>query len=58
MNMVIEYMYWAIKGNIPKILINPLQETLLLAAIIILIISFCNLKTSVLCEEFPQNNSL
>ena len=54
---VIEYMCRAVKGNIPKILKISLQESLILAPIIIPVIFLCNLKISVLCEEFLQNNS-
>ena len=56
-NTVIAHIYSAVKGNIPNILKNSLQEPLLPGPIIILIIFFCNLKTSILHEEFPQNNS-
>ena len=57
-NAVMEYMYWDVKGNILKIKkMNSQQESLFLASNIIVIIFFCNLQTSMLCEEFPQNNS-
>ena len=52
-------MYQAVKGNIIEIKKkkNSLKESLLLAPTTILIIFFYNLKTSMLCEQFPHNNS-
>jgi hypothetical protein len=51
-----EYMYWADKGKMFKILKNSAHESLFLAPIIILIALFCNLNTHLLLDEFPQKN--
>ena len=47
-----EYMYWADKGKIFRILKNSLHESLFLAPIIILIALFCNLNTHLLLVEY------
>jgi len=53
--MAKENMYWDDGGKIVRILENSLQESLILAPIITLMILFCNLKIYSLCVEFPQN---
>jgi len=51
-----EYMYWADKGKIFRIL-KTLYESLFLAPLIILIARFCNLNTHLLLVEFPPKKS-
>jgi hypothetical protein len=51
-NIKREYIYWADKGKMFKILKNSLRESFL-APIIIPIALFCNLNTHLLLVELP-----
>ena len=55
--MAKENMYWDDNSKIFRILNRYLQESLILAPIITVMILFCNLKMHSLCVEFPHKNS-